>query len=254
MAAPLTLLLTALLSHQGLTGVSRTEIINGQKAGRSLFPFMASVQNNLKPSCGGVLIQKNFVLTAAHCDKGNLSVVLGSHNIGENSKGAVRFAVERKCIHPSFKNVKTGNDIMLLKLSKKVKPIKVARIPTKPRAVGANIRCHLAGWGATETSVRAVDDLRVVNVSTVDLDVCRKQWQDVGLSLPDNVVCAGGYKSKNGACQGDSGGPLVCAGEVVGVVSFNMKKNCDYPNVPNIHTQVSSFLSWIRKVLNSSTC
>lgn len=254
MAASHTILLAVLLSYQGQTYVSGTEIINGRKAVKGVLPFMASVQNNFKHSCGGVLIGKDFVLTAAHCDNSNLSVVLGSHNIRGNTKAAVRYPVERRCKHPSFKNINTGNDIMLLKLSKNVKSLKAARIPTKERAISANALCQVAGWGLDRTGGVPVEDLRVVNVSTIGLGICRKEWKLVGLSLPANVVCAGGYKSKSGACQGDSGGPLVCSREVVGIVSFNMRNNCDYPNVPNVYTQVSSFLGWITKVLKSKSC
>lgn len=254
MAVSHTLLLAVLLSYQGQTYVSGTEIINGQKAEDGVLKFMASVQNNGKHSCGGVLIGKDFVLTAAHCDKSNLSVVLGSHNIRRNAKLAVRYPVERKCKHPLFKNTNTGNDIMLLKLSKAVKSVKPARIPTKGQDISANALCQVAGWGLNQTRGVAVEDLRVVKVSTIGLDICRKLWMQMKLSLPANVVCAGGYKSRSGACQGDSGGPLVCRGKVVGIVSFNMRNNCDYPNVPNVYTQVSRFLDWITKVLKSKSC
>lgn len=54
--------------------------------------------------------------------------------------------------------------------------------------------------------------------------------------------------------QGDSGGPLVCNGMAVGVVSFNMRKNCDYPNVPNIYTNLSKYLHWIKEIRRNKTC
>ncbi|XP_056304551.1 uncharacterized protein LOC130216695 [Danio aesculapii] len=47
---------------------------------------------------------------------------------------------------------------------------------------------------------------------------------------------------------GDSGGPLVCSEQAVGIVSFNMG-HCDYPNAPNIYTQISKYTNWIKKVI-----
>lgn len=63
-------------------------------------------------------------------------------------------------------------------------------------------------------------------------------------------------KSNNNisSLQGDSGGPLVCDNVAVGVVSFNNNKICDYPNVPNVYTDISKFLSWIKPILKKKKC
>lgn len=63
-------------------------------------------------------------------------------------------------------------------------------------------------------------------------------------------------KSNNNifSSQGDSGGPLVCDNLAVGVVSFNNYKICDYPNVPNVYTDISKFLSWIKPILKKKKC
>ncbi|MCI4383504.1 hypothetical protein PGIGA_G00027290, partial [Pangasianodon gigas] len=71
----------------------------------------------------------------------------------------------------------------------------------------------------------------------------------VKVPLPASVLCAGGYKTKSGACQGDSGGPLVCNGLAVGIVSFNYQNNCNYPNMPNVYTEISAYADWIKKMM-----
>ena len=65
-----------------------------------------------------------------------------------------------------------------------------------------NQMCHVAGWGKTEAGT-AVDDLRVVNVSVVDQNVCKRQWSNSKWlpRLPANVICAGGYGTFNGFCD-----------------------------------------------------
>ncbi|NP_001135073.1 Duodenase-1 precursor [Salmo salar] len=251
------LLLTVLLTYLGHSVAFGGQIINGKKAKRNSLQYMASVQNNEKHICGGFLITPDFVLTAAHCNKSNLSVVLGTHNIKMGLGKAVRYNVERKCKSNSYENVKDGSDIMLLKLSRKVKlskSVKKVRLPTKDKVLKPNTKCLAAGWGTTTTDRPFVDELQVVDVEAIDLKVCQKQWDHVDFNLPPNVICAGGYPTNKGTCQGDSGGPLVCNGEAVGIVSFNMNGNCAYPNVPNVYTQISKYLPWIKEVINKQSC
>ncbi|KAL2089918.1 hypothetical protein ACEWY4_014606 [Coilia grayii] len=229
------------------------EIINGKKAEDGSLKYMASVQINGMHSCGGFLIAHNFVLTAAHCDKsGEMTVVLGTHTI----KGEVkRHQVQRKIKHKLFKTARTGNDIMLLKIlnnGKSGKGEKPIKLPTKDEAAKASTQCLIAGWGLTEGR-KKTNDLQVANVTTIDTEECRNEWRDVKVTLPENVICAGGYKTEEGACQGDSGGPLVCNDVAVGIVSFNLRQNCNYPNVPNVFTQISKFLPWIRKHMRANS-
>ena len=137
--------------------------------------------------------------------------------------------------------------------------------------------CQVAGWGVTEAG-RGVADLRVVDVSVVDQNVCRRQWS----GIPANVICAGGYQTLKGACnvsslstsgkfmntsciffvskyrdisilQGDSGGPLVCNGVAAGVVSYG-DQGCRDPRFPNVYTDVSKFRRWINQIIRHNGC
>ncbi|XP_050933113.1 kallikrein-12 isoform X1 [Lates calcarifer] len=160
-----------------------SEIINGNEAPENTLLYMASLQVNGSHNCGGFLIRKDFVMTAAHCDGSAI-------NIKDNEQ------------------------------------------------------CRVAGWGYTRTGGWTEDNLRVVDVSIINPQVCKKEWD----GLPANVICAGGYGTNKGFCQGDSGGPLVCSGKAVGVVSFNKYRNCNYPDVPNVYTDISKYLVWINSV------
>uniref|UniRef100_A0A8C2BPN8 Trypsin-3-like n=1 Tax=Cyprinus carpio TaxID=7962 RepID=A0A8C2BPN8_CYPCA len=252
MSAAYGLLLSVALTSLILTGTFGADIINGKKAKKNSMLYMASVQIDGKHKCGGFLINPSYVLTAAHCDKsGNMTVILGTHNISPQGANLKRYTVQNKHKHPSYKNAKTGNDIMLLKLSKKlktgkgVKTIKMAKSKDKP--LKSKTKCQIAGWGQTEQE-NVVNNLLVTDVSPINSSTCQTMWKKVNVNLPNNVLCAGGYETKSGACQGDSGGPLVCSGTAVGIVSFNLGR-CDYPNVPNVYTEISKFRGWINEVI-----
>ncbi|XP_051550326.1 mast cell protease 2-like [Myxocyprinus asiaticus] len=253
MSATYSLLLAVALTSLTLTGAFGADIINGRKAKKNSLQYMASVQVDGNHKCGGFLIDPSYVLTAAHCDKsGNMTVILGTHNIGPEGARLRSYTVQNKHKPPSFINIKNGNDIMLLKLSRKLKTnkgVKIVKIPSKDKPIKPKSKCLVAGWGKTEQH-NVVNDLLVTDVSTINFTVCQTMWRKVKVNLPDNVLCAGGLETKSGACQGDSGGPLVCSGLAVGVVSFNYKSQCDYPNIPNIYTQISKYLPWIKKVIN----
>ncbi|XP_047442144.1 mast cell protease 1A-like [Mugil cephalus] len=243
---PIVILLTALGS----------EIINGKKAKKSSMKYMASVQNSNGHICGGFLVSEDFVMTAAHCDKWNpTSVVLGTHNLKKVDDSTMRYSVTKRCKHPSYNETTVANDIMLLKLSRKAhlgkkESIKTIQLPTDQKPLKENKKCTVAGWGSTQTRGQTVDELQVVDVPIVGGHTCRKWWR----KLPANVICAGG-STKKGFCQGDSGGPLVYKGKMaVGIVSFNRDSNCSYPDVPNVYTDISRFLPWIKDILKKKQC
>ncbi|XP_058256159.1 granzyme K-like [Hemibagrus wyckioides] len=256
------LLLAAAFTILTFHGTHGEDIINGQKAKENSFQFMASVQYKHVHTCGGFLINPSYVLTAAHCyfstNSQYLSVVLGSHNIDSEMNNLRRYLVQIVYIHPSYDGYPVaGSDIMLLKLLEEVKlndkHVKSIKISKNPQ-LDTNTKCQVAGWGETKKQQRfesPIYDLMEADVSIINITVCKEEWAKVRTRLPDNILCAGGYKSKSGACQGDSGGPLVCNGVAVGIVSFNYDNYCEYPDVPNVYTEISPYVDWIKKVIEA---
>ncbi|KAM9384583.1 duodenase-1-like [Pholidichthys leucotaenia] len=252
-----TILLFALMClGQNVLG---SEIINGEKAEETSMLYMASLQNKARHHiCGGFLVNENFVMTAAHCDDGKpTSIVLGAHNLKKVNDKKMRYNIIKRCKHPRYHEAGSGNDIMLLKVPRNARPggkklIKPIQLPSHQVNLKENTKCRVAGWGKIKIDGETVDDLRVVDVPIINQEKCQTQW---GNSLPPKVICAGGYPSNKGFCQGDSGGPLVWKGNVaVGIVSFNNGSFCNYPDVPNIYTEISKFLPWIKDVLMGKQC
>uniref|UniRef100_A0A4W5M5S3 Peptidase S1 domain-containing protein n=1 Tax=Hucho hucho TaxID=62062 RepID=A0A4W5M5S3_9TELE len=221
-------------------------IVNGEKTKNNSKRYMVSVQERNKETrkeehiCGGFLVSDNFVMTAAHCYTSGvqLTVVFGVHNIQKWEHSAHRIGVKSYYIN-DYDLETHKNDIMLLEVNER-EVMKCKDLHIKAGAI-----CNVAGWGATETNGFANAELLDVNVAVVDRGDCQRTWRR---AIPTSMICAGGTADDNGFCQGDSGGPLVCGGIAVGVVSFNDADYCNQSRAPNVYTNISTYLPWIKKV------
>ncbi|XP_045044274.2 granzyme B(G,H)-like [Desmodus rotundus] len=111
-------------------------MIRGHEAKPHSHPYMASlnIQDEKKMMCGGVLVQKNFVLTAAHCNGRLINVTLGAHNIQKQEKTQQVIQVKRTIPHPDYNAKNFFNDIMYCRCKDhmlKQLPKELPRCPSK---------------------------------------------------------------------------------------------------------------------------
>uniref|UniRef100_A0A8C9R5N9 trypsin n=1 Tax=Scleropages formosus TaxID=113540 RepID=A0A8C9R5N9_SCLFO len=217
-------------------------IVNGRAARPHSRPYMASVQQDDNHICGGFLVSESFVMTAAHCSTGkNLTVLLGTQDL-RKKQGSVRIRVKFYHFYPGYDDVLLRNDILLLQLEEPARggTIQKIALPKKDRDVKPKTLCSVAGWGKTKDRGPVQQHLMEANVTAVDRKVCKTAW---GARVTANMLCAGG--------SGDSGGPLVCKNAAEGIVSFFEKGECGSPTKPNVYTQVSRYLPWIKSIMKS---
>ncbi|EDW68470.1 brachyurin [Drosophila virilis] len=263
---PLVLLLLCpcLILSQG-----HLRIINGSAARPKQLPYQVALHayfgnSGDEPSlCGGTILTKRWILTAAHClqepDTNLLKVIVTAGALNKTRKdepGHMELLVRRKdtIVHPLYDRHTVANDIALIRLPKDLKLgayAQPARLPRGKNKFNLNGRSAISsGWGLTAKQ-RPTDILQYLNVKIIPNKLCERLWNkqlngERKLIL-DSFLC---IDSKGGLpCRGDSGGPLVLndgTQTVVGVVSHGYDDKCQL-RLPDIFTRVASFNDWIEQ-------
>ena len=161
--------------------------------------------------CGGTLIARNVVLTAAHCMGDKFQVRVGSHDIDEGALYDVK-STER---HPKYNTGTDDFDLALVFLKDDVSDdIPTVRINMDSSFPAVGSMATTVGWGDMDpSSTKTVlpDELMAVDLEVMSNDECAELEQDndsyeeYGYPILSSMVCT--YTKGKDACQGDSGGP-----------------------------------------------
>ncbi|KAL0993622.1 hypothetical protein UPYG_G00110690 [Umbra pygmaea] len=248
---------------------AQSSIAGGEEAPRGSWPWMAYVKSITEGgnsfACGGSLITKDWVLTAAHCVDPEEDVILeqsrvylGVHSIKElDDPDVVVRIMSNVVIHQNYNYLSSGfvNDIALVKLSqsvsltKLVKPVKVAS--SNDQELSPGTKCWVTGWGLTEQGDPRDGILQQLMVPILRNNECLKVYPKIS----PEMICAGFWNGGKNTCMGDSGGPLVCASAdgfaQVGITGF--RSRCNMENRPGIYTRVESYEDFIQETIKSGS-
>uniref|UniRef100_A0A8C3UX72 Peptidase S1 domain-containing protein n=1 Tax=Catharus ustulatus TaxID=91951 RepID=A0A8C3UX72_CATUS len=220
------------------------EIIGGNEVVPHSRPYMAylniqvSNETGTYPSsCGGFLIRPGAVLSAAHCVRVEVTVILGAHNIRVRERSQQRIRVRDWVIHPDYCPDTLSNDIALLKgypPAHLPKPLNLFLILGCNDHVKPGTICEVAGWGRTSRRGNSTNVMR-----EVELRVQRNLFLKAGRACLTPLTPF--------MTQGDSGGPLVCNKKAHTMVSHGLESRL----FPKVFTRASYFEPWIRRQLRS---
>ena len=221
-------------------------IVGGTDAARGEFPFMASIQSRGSSGsegqiCGGSVVGKRWILTAAHCTvfkPRQVQVVVGRTDLTE--KGGQVLRVDRMLVHPDYDD--TGSsDVALWHTTRRITTPRIAlAAPGDDVLEAAGTVLTVAGWGVEQSGgSTAPERLKKVEVSvTSDLECSTNLL--LGFAT-DTEFCAATLGGDS--CQGDSGGPIFARREdgsfvQVGAVSYGLQ--CATPLFPGVYAELNA--------------
>jgi secreted trypsin-like serine protease len=268
-------------------GETDTEmIVGGAPAEPGKYPWQVRLYESMDDEigfCGGSIIDKQWILTAAHCLLDTDSVVVGFGNVDRTK--TTKIEGEKIFVHPDYADGKKA-DVALVKLAKPIPDapaVSYAGGDATRRLLQPGARATVTGWGAvwdfqafnnamdvmagrrTVSERRLLNDeelqaprlLHEVDIEVIDPQECKAVYDQLQVSaftIGDTEICATGPRGGKDSCFGDSGGPLVVPegnGYVqVGIVSWGPQ--CGNPLFPGVYTRVSSFSDWIKGTMGGN--
>ncbi len=244
-----------------------TRIIGGTAVPDGKYPFVAALLDTRNGStafyqqfCGGTLIDRDSVLTAAHCVYGEpaspLRVTVGRTVLDSNQ--GQKLAVSRIFVHPDYNPASSqAYDAAVLKLSGPVPGITPIKLATSSQDFLENPgrNATVAGWGNTNQQSPSMSEpdyyvnrMREAQVPLVSDATAKSVY---GNDYFSGLMVAAGKTGKD-TCQGDSGGPMFAKTNglytQIGITSFGT--GCGAPGYPGVYAEVNA--SSIRTFITNS--
>ncbi|CAB4060982.1 unnamed protein product [Lepeophtheirus salmonis] len=227
-------------------------IVGGEDAKIGDLPFMALLGYDSPTSCteliyacGGALINKHYVVTAAHCITDSPSpirdIVLGDHDVISDpdctdkacAPKVQRFKAANVIVHEKWDRRKftEGNDIALIRLDKPailanedsersfLIPVCLPWKSSDPgRELSAGDTTVVAGWGQLTNNITSARNnycslraasrtLQKLNLPISSFEECNAAYRLFEVNNTQQL-CSGGEPQKD-SCNADSGGPLI---------------------------------------------
>ncbi len=229
------------------TAQPASAVVGGRSAKDGEFRFMVSIQDKGSSGseghfCGGSVIAKRWVLTAAHCMQGEkpgaIQVAVGRTDLEETGKGQT-LGVDRILVHPKYATTGTF-DAALIHTKQRMRVPRIALVPRDNNRLerdGAHVR--VSGWGTEFFGSPIIPSrMKTVALSTVADANCTTNEPDFTAATE---ICA--EELGGDSCQGDSGGPLF--GRLpngrrvqIGIVSYGL--GCATPMFPGVYGEVNN--------------
>uniref|UniRef100_A0A3B5BF22 trypsin n=1 Tax=Stegastes partitus TaxID=144197 RepID=A0A3B5BF22_9TELE len=233
---------------------SATErIVGGYAPVPHSIKYIVSIQTrDRQHMCGGFLINKYWIVTAAHSTLCLLRYEIQTAGLPLSLLVGVTLSESESVLVIPRWPVYSSHCPSCLQLRAPINLgsfVSIALLPRQGTTIAEGRVCRVSGWGYTSPSGGQIPStLRTVKLPIISTEKCNSSESFNG-SITENMICAGYSIGGKDACKGDSGGPLVCDGRVYGVVSWG--KGCAEAQFPGVYTAVSKFRKWIDNTILS---
>ncbi|XDV11715.1 hypothetical protein PO909_000572, partial [Leuciscus waleckii] len=224
-----------------------SRIVGGENAAAGAWPWQVSIHViGFGHSCGGALITKDWVLSAAHCferfNASYIEVYFGRLKQSGSNPNETSRTASRIISHPNFVHPNPDNDI----------PVCLAAAGS---VFSAGTESWVTGWGRLQSGGPFADVLQQVKIPIVNNSVCNNTFGGINVSITNDMMCAGLlHKGGKGSCQGDSGSPMASRKGSLWIQSGIMSSSvrCAIPKYPAVYTRVSQYQDWIKSYMSSN--
>ncbi|XP_051025854.1 coagulation factor VII [Acomys russatus] len=241
-------------------------IVGGYVCPKGECPWQAVLKTNELLMCGAILLDTNWVVTAAHCFDNiwslkNVTVVMGEHDLSETDGTEQVRHVIQLIIPDKYIRGKTDHDIALIRLHRPVTfTDHVVALCLPERAFSENTLSRIrfsrvSGWGrlldrgATALELMAIEVPRLMTQDCLELAKHSPNTPEI----TPNMFCAGYIDGSKDACKGDSGGPHAThyhgTWYLTGVVSWG--EGCAAVGHIGVYTRVSRYTDWLIRLMDS---
>ncbi|XP_068612363.1 coagulation factor VIIi [Brachionichthys hirsutus] len=246
----------------------QTRLVGASHCPKGECPWQVLVQLHGQSHCGGVLIDPDWVVTAAHCVSGKqaaeLTVVAGEHNLDVEEGTEQRMPVSMVITHEHYVPETGDSDVGLLRLRR---PITLTRhaipvcLPTQDlaRRELLPVRFHaVSGWGGRTSGGNEAPDARqtaqaspVLRRFSVPIHHNLLCSQVSRFNFTENMLCAGYLEGQQESCRGDDGSPLVTeygsTHFLTGVAGWG--KGCPQPGYYGVYNFMGNFVHWVKSAM-----
>lgn len=230
---------------------AQERIIGGTAVDISQRPYQAAIfastGTNTYRFGGGVILNNQWIVTAAHvvkgCSPSSIFVSTGYTNLLNDNN---RSSVSQVIIHPDYlkDNETYANDIALLKLSSPLLfgSYRQAAILSNSTSYSIGTVATVSGWGSRSANGSA--SLSQLYKTSVTIQGFENGTTKLIIAEPSNTS----------AYEGDSGGPLtINTGSSDIVIGLVEGGNTDNPSAnPSIYTNIGHYYDWIKSHVSTT--
>ncbi|NXI59743.1 TMPS5 protease, partial [Chloroceryle aenea] len=189
---------------------SAVRVVGGTDVAPGRWPWQVSVYHGSQHRCGGSVLAREWIITAAHCVHSYRRLQASAWLVfaGVTTHGSIKqeagVSVEKIIYHPLYNDSSLDYDIALMKLQVPLNfsdAIRAVCLPPSHQDLFQGTQCWVSGWGYTRPDqAQVTETLKEALVPLIGSKRCNSSCMYAG-ELTARMLCAGYPGGKIDACQ-----------------------------------------------------